>query len=242
MGEKEMRKNKMDIVNTCIHYNFIIDEREGMEICTDCGFVISDFHTIENVINTNSIDEKDQYFTYIRNISDKLHVIDGHVLKSYQLFLRHCKKFRAETALHTLALYCLYVTLKNDGSYRPLNCLLMISGESMKNFGKIEKKINKLSKNISIEDVLSPRLLLLNLSENDKRSIIELSKKLNVRSFSPLNFSASLTLLYSKFKRQKISLKKISEIFHVCTMSIHRCSKYLNACNINSFLRKLDDI
>ena len=217
--------------NMCDHLNQIIDQHEGSIVCGDCALVLDVYfsqqeHSSQKI--SVSLQPVDHLKSYLLDCCDRMHIptlISENIYKKFIQF-RTGHDFERISDMQLMA-YSIYITLKNDGIGRNIEYVAQNTGISSKLLWKCESLDPYISMPINIENVLAPVYSMFNLSSEDCKIIVKISKHFQERHFSPLTLSSTLVYVYCRISKIQISIKKVCSIFCVSSMSIYRCKSYI---------------
>jgi len=217
-------------METCLHINDITDIHEGTIICTDCG-VIKDIYYENNHGTFDKVIKKDSTGD-VKNMLEQLHLpqqfsetIENNLLKNKNKF----HKSNLSSILNVKKLASEIYNTVNSGQSR----LLL---KDIANFSHLAPSKIK-SKNISILDldmILEKYTKLFNISFKKYTVIKEKIKKYNNTGFQPLTIIGSAIYLHLLEVGKKQSMKAISQILGISSISIQRFLKYNNEISSRS--------
>jgi transcription initiation factor TFIIIB Brf1 subunit/transcription initiation factor TFIIB len=209
----------------CSHTNEIIDHHEGTIICTDCGIVKDTYYDI--IVSKNDFLKRDS-LNQIENIMDHLHLpeeftelINNNLSKSKNKNSRMVNQRRRIFSVKKLATE-IYNTVNDKNS----NLLL----KDISNFSHISPHQIK-SKNIllvNLEEVLERYTAKFNMNFQTYTVIKDELNKFKNTGFQPLTIIGGLIYLHFLNIKKKISMRKISEILGISSISIQRFLRYNN--------------
>jgi|LakMenE01Jun11ns_1017448.scaffolds.fasta_scaffold9932341_4 hypothetical protein len=209
----------------CSHTNEIIDHHEGTIICTDCGIVKDTYYDI--IVSKNDFLKRDS-LGQIENIMDHLHLpaeftelINNNLSKSKNKNSRMVNQRRRIFSVKKLATE-IYNTVNDKNS----NLLL----KDISNFSHISPHQIK-SKNIllvNLEEVLERYTTKFNMNFQTYTVIKDELNKFKNTGFQPLTIIGGLIYLHFLNIKKKISMRKISEILGISSISIQRFLRYNN--------------
>ena len=190
--------------NMCDHLNQIIDQHEGSIVCGDCALVLDVYfsqqeHSSQKI--SVSLQHVDHLKSYLLDCCDRMHIptlISENIYKKFIQF-RTGRDFERISDMHLMT-YSIYITLKNDGIGRNIEYVAQNTGISSKLLWKCESLDPYISMPINIENVLAPVYSMFNLSSEDCKIIVKISKHGNFLVLTE-HFSRELPLAYSKKQR-----------------------------------------
>ena len=204
--------------------------------------------------NSMPYKERSLYKVY-KDIEEKciygeLPLVISETAQSYYLIISKTKISRGSNRIGIIAA-CIYYACKEcevPRSTNELSSIFKINNKIMtkgcKNFTEImriseDRKRIQSHKSINLHDFIDRFSHKLNLCEEDKKNIKEISKKcedLNlINDNTPPAMASGCIYLYVKLKNLSIDKKEISEICKISEVTVNKCAKKLedNQCLIN---------
>jgi transcription initiation factor TFIIIB Brf1 subunit/transcription initiation factor TFIIB len=202
----------------CEHLSEVIDEREGIIVCYDCGLVLSNyfFSQTQTFNCSQSIFQEE-----IKEILERLNlpqIFANDVLQK----LKSCGKNNSRTK--KLIPYFVYKTLNEIGCPVSIKDISSVSGIS-------ENDLYDMQESESL--VLNPHTLLekycklLGLNDFKIYSVIKEKMPVEDTGHNPLTIIASLIYKYCKENNLKYSMKEIASTVGISSVSIQR---YIKKC------------
>jgi hypothetical protein len=198
----------------------INDVRNGCLVCSDCGFIQSNELYLEEFYNINekskNIQEKINTI-YVHEIISRLNLPDTYANLIQDEIKRNKLKISSKNLNDIL-----YTNLNKDDIAISLREIDTVSQQK-----KYKRKKKKESEVVifKIENCLEKYCKLLNLTYRDYTVIKEKILKIPKTGHNPLTIIASTIYKYSKEKKKKLSMKKISQMLNINSISIQRYLK-----------------
>lgn len=215
-------------MKNCLHFNDIIDHREGTIICIDCGIVKDNYYenkiiSAENEIGSNSLGE-------IENILDQLHmpeelssIITGNLQMSNKRSSDKSKDNLSNIDHKHVSLKKLVSFIYNTANHKKSNVLL----KDISNFSNLEPKKIK-SKDIYVVNMSEILEKYTKRFKLNYKNYLEIEKKVtqfNNTGYQPLTIIGGVIYFYHIEKNKKISMRIISSILGISSISIQRFIK-----------------
>lgn len=192
--------------NTCKHLNVVIDEHEGIYICTDCAHVISTYFIHDRIVNTEFQTQEENKDTL--EILARLNLPD-----SFKDFISKQNESLVNNASN------IYIKTNEKNSVVTLKEMSSITGI------KPQKLAKNMTNVINKELLLEKYCALLDLDFKSSTVIKENYLSKEISGHNPLTVVASAIYIYSKKENRKLSMKKISDVFGISPISIQRYLK-----------------
>jgi len=217
---------------SCLHFSEVIDHHEGTIICVECGVVKDVIYESINI--SKDLDLKKDSLCQVKNFMEQLHVpekfselVSNNLSRSKDMNSTMCNKRKRIISVKKLATE-IYNTVNSNNSHLLLKDVLNFS-------------------HLSTHQIKSKDILLVNLSEIVERY----TKKFNIEyktytvikdkveefkntGFQPLTIIGGVIYLHFLKDKKKISMRKISEILGISSISIQRFLKYNNEISSRS--------
>lgn len=195
-----------DESNTCKHLNVVIDEHEGIYICTDCAHVISNYFIHDRIVNT-------EFQTSEKN-NETLEILARlNLPDSFKDFISKQNESLVNNASN------IYIKTNEKNSVVTLKEMSSITGI------KPQKLAKNMTNVINKELLLEKYCTLLDLDFKSSTVIKENYLSKEISGHNPLTVVASAIYIYSKKEKKKLSMKKISDVFGISPISIQRYLK-----------------
>lgn len=195
-----------DESNTCKHLNVVIDEHEGIYICTDCAHVISSYFIHDRTVNT-------EFQTPEKN-NETLEILARlNLPDSFKDFISKQNESLVNNASN------IYIKTNEKNSVVTLKEMSSITGI------KPQKLAKNMTNVINKELLLEKYCTLLDLDFKSSTVIKENYLSKEISGHNPLTVVASAIYIYSKKENKKLSMKKISDVFGISPISIQRYLK-----------------
>lgn len=195
-----------DESNTCKHLNVVIDEHEGIYICTDCAHVISNYFIHDRIVNT-------EFQTSEKN-NETLEILARlNLPDSFKDFISKQNESLVNNASN------IYIKTNEKNSVVTLKEMSSITGI------KPQKLAKNMTNVINKELLLEKYCTLLDLDFKSSTVIKENYLSKEISGHNPLTVVASAIYIYSKKENKKLSMKKISDVFGISPISIQRYLK-----------------
>lgn len=216
-------------MSDCLHTEEIIDHHEGTIICTDCGVVKDPYYdaTIQkdNFLKRDSLCEIENFMDQLHLPSEFIELISSNLSKSKNKNSNSNSKM-VNQRKRIFSVKKLATEIYNTVNDKNSNLLL----KDISNFSHVAPHQIK-SKDIllvNLEDILERYTTKFNMSFQTYTVIKDELNKFKNTGFQPLTIIGGL--IYSHFlkNRKKISMRKISEILGISSISIQRFLKYNN--------------
>jgi len=195
-----------DESDTCKHLNVVIDEHEGIYICTDCAHVISNYFIHDIIVNTEFQTQEKNNETL--EILARLNLPD-----SFKDFISKQNESLVNNASN------IYIKTNEKNSVVTLKEMSSITGI------KPQKLAKNMTNVINKELLLEKYCTLLDLDFKSSTVIKENYLSKEISGHNPLTVVASAIYIYSKKENKKLSMKKISDVFGISPISIQRYLK-----------------
>jgi len=192
--------------NTCKHLNVVIDEHEGIYICTDCAYVISNYFIHDRIINTEFQTQEENKDTL--EILARLNLPD-----SFKDFISNQNESLVNNASN------IYIKTNEINSVVTLKEMSSITGI------KPQKLAKNMTNVINKELLLEKYCTILDIDFKSSTVIKENYLSKEITGHNPLTVVASAIYIYSKKENKKLSMKKISDVFGISPISIQRYLK-----------------
>lgn len=195
-----------DESDTCKHLNVVIDEHEGIYICTDCAHVISNYFIHDRIVNT-------EFQTSEKN-NETLEILARlNLPDSFKDFISKQNESLVNNASN------IYIKTNEKNSVVTLKEMSSITGI------KPQKLAKNMTNVINKELLLEKYCTLLDLDFKSSTVIKENYLSKEISGHNPLTVVASAIYIYSKKENKKLSMKKISDVFGISPISIQRYLK-----------------
>jgi len=195
-----------DESDTCKHLNVVIDEHEGIYICTDCAHVISNYFIHDRIVNT-------EFQTSEKN-NETLEILARlNLPDSFKDFISKQNESLVNNASN------IYIKTNEKNSVVTLKEMSSITGI------KPQKLAKNMTNVINKELLLEKYCTLLDLDFKSSTVIKENYLSKEISGHNPLTVVASAIYIYSKKEKKKLSMKKISDVFGISPISIQRYLK-----------------
>ena len=194
------------------------------------------------------IDDIDTIVSFTQKIGDRLNLPDAIIENAILNFQKLRKKVddikndwpkkapkRKLFSNKNLVIYSLYTILKQDSFPRPLKEICTVAnihdlGEIWKlekYFTQLNTRIPEETKTLTAKDLIHGYYTYLDLEFKDINIILRMLESLSSsNSFTPATTAAGLMYIYtSKIKKKKCSMSKVSQLYQISKMSIHRFMK-----------------
>lgn len=218
----------MSISNSsCSHTSEIIDQREGIIVCTECGLVLDFVYINKNENNYNEYDNlTNDVKSYIYEIIERLNLpqlIFSYVIKKIE------EKKNKNKICYTFIASCIYNTLYELKIPFSINDICAVTGINSSKIYKEKKDKNENDNNsriiiIETDDILERACSKLNLKYEYYTLIKESIDKSN-NGFNPSTVISAYILIFCRENNIKKTLKEISQVTGVSCMSILRYIK-----------------
>jgi len=195
--------------DVCGHINQVLDEHEGIYICTDCAKVIENFfQDVSNIYgheNNNFFEKNNEKIS--SEITSRLNIPNLNIgdekneLKSVSNVYIYANKTDCT------------VTLKEISA---------VSGFTCKQIGKETKNTIQL---INLSSLLDKYCKILTLDYKTYTLIKETIEKLEPTGHNPLTIVAANIYIHLKKTKTKLSMKKICDTIGISPISIQRYLK-----------------
>lgn len=203
------------------HLTQVEDHREGALVCSNCGLVVSSLFL--NQISNLSQLETDTYDFILKEIQDVLDRI--HIPVCYAPHIRYyfIKNYKQKTP--QAISFSIFKVLNDQG--------ISISMKEISQATQIPKKTLSKAQNlnqfvsINYSEVMEKYVKALNLTFETITVIKEKINNAPQTGHNPNSIIASIIYQICKQRKIKTSIKKISEVTHVSSISIQR---YNNFC------------
>ena len=231
----------------CRHVNEILDAHSGDCICQDCGLVLGDSISGEelhskyhNTFNNDNWEYGGRKFTsveqmFVMDMSSKMMLPPGCVdliLQRYYSYLKIGTQRGKKFKLDHLSAYACYKVLKSMSIPRSLKQVQTSSGVDAKILWKIEKFFCEKTPPLKNSDSLASHYTKFGLTYYDLKEMMKMSDDLGKNlNFSPLTQSGFITYTYVKKVGKKFTMKEICSIFQISSMSLHRIKMYIRKHN-----------
>lgn len=206
--------------SSCQHLEVIEDYHEGTIVCSNCGVVMSPLfvNQIHN-LSHNMVQEK--ILTEIQHLLDRIHV---PICYANQIESYYAKNFTTKS--NKSIAFAVYKVLNKLG--------IPISMKEISNVSCVDKKsLNKAQQDnnfVSIDNnaFIEKYCKILGLSFQTTTVIKNVVKNLPISGHNPSSMIASTIYKVCKEEKRKISIKQISLITNVSSISIQRYNNYSN--------------
>lgn len=196
----------MSSFKSCLHINQISDIHEGSYVCTDCGLVLDQI--------------------YLCDFEKEKEQTEKNVPCMYQEMLERLNisliRNNDYTSNNVINVACkIYQNINNESAIT-LKEVTSATGVSSKMLNNATKgSVTIVDKEILLEKYCCQ----LDIAYKHYTLIKELLQKQNISGHNPLTIIGSCIYLYSKEKKLKISMKKISDCTGISCISIQRFIK-----------------
>ena len=231
----------MDLCKICEHVDRIIDQHEGSIVCMQCGIVLHTHFLYPIHENRHFMHKlKTDIETFLYDCCDRMH-LPSSILEIIQKKFSHLRVNPAFQKVDDMQLiaYSIYFILKDQGVGRNIEYIAYNTGITSKQLWKCESLDPNLPIPISIESLLVPVYTLFNMSKQDYDNIINISEHFQDRHFSPITMTSTLVYLYCKAREIPITVKKVTSVFNVSSMSINRCKSYITYTKFHCILENI---
>ena len=221
----------------CLHINYILDFHEGTEICTDCGLVLNPLfiQPSEKTIPTQSVEVIPTQLipTQIVSIEESLERLNvpTSFSKLCKTFLCKYTKLGLKKNAHLLSVV-VYKVLVQEKIPRTMREIAYVFNTTTCKMWKLlttiqEKEGAKKTENLKAVDILFKYCQMLNIAfDNYKKIANDVEKYSTIfPQLNPCSIIGGVIYNFQKSNKKKISLKKVSEIVNVSSMSIQRFLK-----------------
>jgi len=220
----------MSLNKECDHKNEFLDDREGHYVCLSCGLVLDNFFDDRHIkfsgplISQSTINKSDRWLEDVCDILDKINIPTRFGAD----IIHHFK-----SAHHTKNRQNLIASI-----YKVLNDKLgvCITLKELSNIlGCVKREIRNRQKpeilNVSVDkDALTEKYCsLLGLDFKSASLIKEEIRKVKKAGHSPTTIVAGTIYLTCKKLRLKKTIKNVSDVTTVSSISIQRFVKYANS-------------
>jgi transcription initiation factor TFIIIB Brf1 subunit/transcription initiation factor TFIIB len=218
--------------HVCYHSNTVDDERDGTNVCTDCGLVLDTllFPTSTANPRTNEGDENYKIKYFIKDVCANAHIPESICNYSYFFY----KKIRKDEVLkkiknNQLAAFAIYNTLHRFEVPRSLEEISHYTGENIKRVLTIEAEATLTENRNDPTHFVDRFCSLLQLEYFDSNIIKSIVGNMygmgNVKTSCLI---ATCIHLFCREKKRKIMLKTICAVCSVSPTSVHRIMKCLD--------------
>lgn len=212
----------------CIHTNDIIDHHEGAIICIDCGLVKDNLYEFKITSATELL--KHNPTGEIENFLDQLHapeelssIITKNLLTSKKSSLAKLKDHLSSQDVKKVSIKKLVSEIYNAANHNSSNILL----KDISNFSHLRPK-NIKSKDIYIVNLSEILEKYTKKFDIDYKSYLKIREKVtqfNNTGYQPLTIIGGVIYFYHMNINKKISMKTISSILGISSISIQRFIK-----------------
>lgn len=212
----------MASIQLCGHETSIIDEHEGHYVCTQCGLVMSPYFIGGHKSYNEILSENDSWHREARDILDRINIsvnisICDQVIR---YFNAHFERKNRESLI-----FSIYKVLNDQiGVCLSLHELCNICGVDK---SKVYNK-QKINQNVSIDKTIlvEKYCKMLGLTFKTTSLIKEELDKQRPSGHTPSTIIAGTIYSVCKKLKEKVTVKKVSQITSVSQISIQRFYKY----------------
>lgn len=220
---------------SCQHLTQIEDFHEGTIVCSLCGLVLSPLFIDQITQLSDSCHDsstKNFSLTEIRNLLDRVHIstcfatqIDAHLKKNFTTISKKAIVYSIFKILNELDIP---ISMKELSHACYMNKKMLHQAQSENDFI-----------HINFLDIVEKYAKLLNLNFKTITLIKETINKCPMSGHNPNSILASTIYQVCKLTKQRISIKKVSEVTQVSCVSIQRYNKFYNLKNDCSQRRQI---
>jgi len=211
----------MGSFRTCGHETQVLDQHEGQYVCVSCGLVTSPYFTEDYKFHNEILSEGDIWFKEVRDILDRVNVTSSSICDEVIQYLNTHFERKSKESL----LFSVYKVLNDQvGICLSLHELCNICAVSK---SKVYEK-QKVNQNVTVDKTIlvEKYCAMLNLTYKTTSLIKEKLSKHRLSGHTPLTIIAGTIYLVCKSLKEKITVKKVSQVTSVSQISIRRFIKY----------------
>lgn len=239
----------------CEHLNIIEDYTTGTVVCIDCAFVRENIlllHPCTSLTDTDiyvnesvTLKKKKKLAVvhdFIENCADKMQIPYAIVELIKNTYSQYRSKVEFDSVKdNILAAYVFYTTLKEEKIGKCIKDISYYTGVSNHSIWKCETLNSKITRFISVDDLVASKSYAFKLLPKDVFLISKAALACQEKHYSPSTIAATLVYRYCMHKGRKQSMKNVAVEFNISTMSIYRCMKYVTVQYFNYILASNKD-
>lgn len=213
-------------MTSCLHANEIIDHHEGTIICVECGIVKDVYYDYNNVKNNEDPFIQKDLLCQIGNFVDQLHlprefiqIINNNISTSKNNKGKIVNQQKNKMSVKKLASE-IYNTVNKHNSTLLLKDILNFSHLSPPEIKSQDILL------VDLSEILEKYTKKFNIDYKTYTVIKDKVDKFKNTGFQPLTIIGGIIYLHFSSIRKKVSMRKISEILGISSISIQRFLKY----------------
>ena len=208
----------------CSHFNYAYDYHEGTEVCMSCGLVLAPLFITkfdQHISKTDSNSEKEkQKIQEIEDILDMMHISRIYSNFIFKYFTKNFTVWNVKTTV-----FCIFKVLNDMGYSISMRELVAVTNVEKKKLSSAQP--NNENVEVSFDNIAEKYCQLLKLPFKTITLIKDKIIKSPMTGHNPNSVIASVIYNTLKKEKQKISLKKISNLTNVSCISIQRYNKVI---------------
>ena len=220
-----------DVIRTCEHQQAIFDYREGIEVCLNCGLILSDKVYLPDFLHQDNRSNRLNYeankkthfeiLNLIETLLDRMHISLIYVEEIFDFLLSNGDILNEATVM-----FAIYSVLNTKGVSITMRELSNVSTLSPKQIHRVQKCNQNIA--LDIHSIMEKYAALLNLSFPVVMKIKEKITLAPASGHNPNSLIAAAIYTVCKECKLGISMKKISTVMQISCISIQRYKKLLN--------------
>jgi transcription initiation factor TFIIIB Brf1 subunit/transcription initiation factor TFIIB len=221
--------------NECDHSNSIDDEREGTNVCIDCGLVLDQlyFPSRSAVLNEHDYSAPDKIFLFLKDVCGNAFIADNIIYYAYNYF-NHLKKDMSiidkKFKDTVIASYALYETLCRHGNAFTAKEIAYYTGTPCNYLWKVENCLHMSEMLHNPQDFVERYCAILKIDFYTTKIIKGIAGNMYaLGDIRPSCVVSAVIYLYCvKEIKMKLTMKDICEVCDVSTGNIYKiCNRLL---------------
>ena len=209
--------------DNCRVSDLIADTREGFYVCSMCGLVKDNIYDDGPMPDTINFYHPTDFMVIeeIKDMLDRVHIPITHAQSCFNYYKKKYKGYNRKAMV-----FSIYFVLNSMSFTISLKDLLNVNGLGGESTFSTQKKNENVL--LDVLDMVEKYCIMLNLNYTETSLIKEKIKSSPKSGHTPLTTIAGNIYLHCKESNKKYSVKKISQITQVSTISIQRYIKNKN--------------